>query len=229
MMDNKEKDIVNDGFGNVEESYDVPVYEPITNNDSVVKEDTVEEIPVIEDIEPVTPIYTEEVPAFEENAPVEAIETPVYTNEVEPVMEKVESVEPIQTEEPTFGQPAVQETAEPVEKVQTDVPVEEPTFENPTVEYNYDVKPEVEEQPAVAPVPLEPNYEEEVPFTEDEMSNGVEHPDAKITLQKEEVKEEVSNEDLKISLNDNASLKFVLIIGIIIFIAIMVLPLTNLI
>lgn len=208
-MDNNEKDIiekdiVDDVFGNVEESYDVPVYEPIADVTPVepVKEETEEEIPVIEDIEPVI----EETPAFEENTPVEAVETPIYE------MPTVEPVQPVETVGP------VMEEVQPVQP-------------EPTVEYNYDVKPEVDEQSEVAPVPLEPNYEEEAPFTEEEMSNGVEHPNAKVTLQtaEEEVKEEVSNEDLKINLNDNASLKFVLIIGIIIFIAIMILPLTNLI
>ena len=237
-MDNKEFDEVEDIFGdNVEENYDVPVYEPIMDNTNETI--NVEELPKVEpiDIDSNNEVVNNTVP-FEENTNVEV---PVYESTVnnpnETInVEELPKVEPIDNDlnnEDVNNTVPFEENTN-VEASTTDN-VESIAEESAPVYMDTNVSNEsqtMEDINTVAPVALEPSYEEDapVPFAEEELSNNSEHPDAIVTLQRtQEVKEETTNEDLKVNLMDNTSLKFVLIIGIIIFIAIMVLPFTNLI
>ena len=151
------------------------------------------------------PLVQEEVPTYEEIQPVEPVQEEV------PTYEEVQPVEPVQEEVPTY------EEAQPVEPVQEEVP----TYE--------------EVQP-VEPVQEEvPTYEEVQPVQGTLTTSNInENPNAKISFgikDDEEVNEfKITTEDInniQKSLKENNSLKFVLFIGIIIFIVIMILPMLN--
>ena len=90
----------------------------------------------------------------------------------------------------------------------------------------------------VQPVPLEPIYEEQVvneqPYVESveenketEVPTFNENPNAKVVLNKAEevVEEEINHKDIKIDLKGNKSLMRVLLIGLVILVAIFLLPL----
>jgi len=87
----------------------------------------------------------------------------------------------------------------------------------------------------VQPVPLEPIYEEQVvneqPYVESvekvEEPTFNENPNAKVVLNKAEevVEEEISHKDIKVDLKGNKSLMRVLLIGLVILVAIFLLPL----
>lgn len=219
-MDNKDFEEVEDIFGeNIEENYDVPVYEAQSNN--VDNSLNVQEVPVVDTVNEDVPVY-ENVQSVEPNdssaASVvdEETQTPIYENVIAKEPESI--------------------AEENVQNYSYDVQPEitsEPASEN-NVQTDYDVQPEVtpvEPEPVYedvsldndvvnyGPVELEPTYNDEVN----------EHPDAIISLNnKEEEKSDVKLEDVpNIKLSDNKSLKFVIIIGIIVLVAIMLLPLLN--
>ena len=167
-MDNKDFEEVEDIFGaELDENYDVPVFDEQANTDN-------DEVAVKEE----APVY---------DVKPEVVEEPVNeasTYDIKPEVEETVTPEPV-VDAPTYGP----------------VPVE-------PVEYTTD---------EVQPVSVETNYE---------ALN--EHPDAVVSLNNnsnEEEKEEVKLEDVPpVKLGDNKSLKFVLIIGIIILVAIFFLP-----
>ena len=160
-----------------------------------------EEVPTYEDVQPVEPVQ-EEVPTYEEVQPVEPVQEEV------PTYEEVQPVEPVQEEAPTY------EEVQPVEPVQEEVP----TYE--------------EVQPVQTEQAVELESDESVKNTTTSTIN--ENPNAKITFSNNTDNEndnfKLTNEDIneiKKSLKDNGSLKFVAIIGILILIVIMLLPLIN--
>ena len=126
----------------------------------------------------------------------------------------------------------------PVDYEQTTVePVEQTieTVENTNEENNVEVNPFVD-LPPVTPFNYEQTEETTVEPVEQtietveqqNLNKGVlEHPDAKITL-KNEVEEEISKKELDelkdVKLSDNSSLKFVLILGIILLAVIFLIP-----
>ncbi len=176
-MDNKDFDEVEDIFGtDIEENYDVPVFNSDEQNKSEVNNFN---------------IASEEAPVFENNI---EDETPVY--------------EDTTTEDiPSDNEPTFENTVSDVFDVHPTEVVDNSVDESVNVEQNY------------GPVPVEPSYDEEVN----------EHPDAVISLNnKEEEKEETKIEDVPaVKITDNSSLKFVIIVGIIILIAIFLLPLVD--
>ena len=197
-MDNKDFDEVEDIFGtDIEENYDVPVFNPESNgeNKSV-------EIPSVDEVK------TEEVPVYED-----VLSSNSNTDVVDNVAEETDDSK--------------------IYNVQSDV------VENNTQTDIFDVQPETVQQDNndVKPVDPEPTYEDVNPENS-EVSYGPvmpevaydedvnEHPDAVVSLNnEEEVKEDVKLEDVPpVNLKDNQSLKFVFIIGIIILVAIFLLP-----
>lgn len=196
-MDNKDFDEVEDIFGtDVEENYDVPVFNPDSSSD-----DNNVEVPTYEEVK-----ETEDVPLYDVQPEVE--ETPV----VEEAKEESEIQVPLFDDNASFNVQQEESSFEPELSTQTDVFDVDPV----ALEPNYDEEP-VEE--TYGPVQVEANYDEEVN----------EHPDAVVSLNNEP--EEVNNTKLEdvppVNLKDNQSLKFVFIIGIIILIAIFLLPLLN--
>ena len=126
--------------------------------------------------------------------------------DVQPVESTTEAT--VQTEEPTYEEATVQ-PVEPTYEEATVQPVE-PTYEEATVQ------------------PVEPAYEEATvqpvkPIEDESYVN--ENPNAQVNLMKGEEEEthhveDVSNEKI----TDNKSLMFVLVIGLVILVAIFVLP-----
>ena len=126
----------------------------------------------------------------------------------------------VQTEEPTYEEATVQ-PVEPTYEEATVQPVE-PTYEEATVQA---VEPTYEEATVQA---VEPAYEEATvqpvkPIEDESYVN--ENPNAQVNLMKGEEEEthhveDVSNEKI----TDNKSLMFVLVIGLVILVAIFVLP-----
>lgn len=206
-MDNKDFEEVEDIFGeNIEENYDVPVYDVQSNNE-IDNSVNVQEVPSVDTV-------NEELPVYENVQPVEEV-APIYENVVMPESES-----------------SIENNSYDVQSEVTENPVVEPSFED-------SIQPDYEVQPEVAPVEPEPVYED-VSLNNDEVNYGPvmpeatyeevnEHPDAIVSLNnKEEEKAEVKLEDVpNIKLSDNKSLKFVIIIGIIVLVAIMLLPLLN--
>lgn len=225
-MDNKDFEEVEDIFGeDIEENYDVPVYEVQPNNNEIDNSVNVQDVPA-DTVNDDVPVY-ESVQSFEPTEHAENIVEPVVNEEVQtPVFENSIVSEPKSIDEETIKTDTYD--------IQPEV-TPESVFEENTEVNNYEVKPEVvpvEPEPIYedaltdtnevnyGPVELEPTYDEEVN----------EHPDAIVTLnnKEEEEQENVKVEDIpNIKLSDNKSLKFVIIIGVIILIAIMLLPLLN--
>ena len=215
-MDNKE---IEDIF-NIEPQTDessVPVYEPLPQEETNVG--AVNEVPVYDSIQPMQedtiatfePIN--EVPTYDNVQPVEPVveETqPVYDN-VQPVNEvpAYDNIQPMQ--EDTIA------TFEPINEV--------PTYDN------------------VQPVAVEPVYDNVDTVNEETQNTTVttktssdinENPNAKIAFgtntNDENENFKITNDDIKDirkSLKENSSLKFVLFMGILILIAIMLLPVIN--
>ncbi|MBR1718709.1 MAG: hypothetical protein IJ715_05515 [Bacilli bacterium] len=185
-MDNKDFDEVEDIFGtDLEENYDVPVFEQQFNS-----EDT---------------INNEETSTFDDNEIKE--EVPVYNDNTEfdysPVIEENNNAS---TEDKEVDDDLVnnQVTSYETDSVASVEP--EPNYET-NEEINY------------GPVAPEVNYEEEI----------IEHPDAVVSLNnKEEVENKEKSDDVTpVNLKDNKSLKFVFVVGIIILVAIFLLPYIN--
>lgn len=131
-------------------------------------------------------------------------EVPVYEAPVEEINEPaIEPVEPL----PEYEEPIIEQEVQNYEN-SVDPVKPLPEYEEPTIEQE---DPSYEDK--VEPVKPLPDYEE-----------PNEHPNGKIVLkkEKEEEKELVDVGDFK--LTDNKSLMFVIVVGIIIFVAIMILP-----
>jgi hypothetical protein len=173
--------------------------------------DDSEEVPVYE--EPVENTIEPEVPTYEfpTESNVEPTTEESKEEQINPVQPLEETFEPVEPEVPTYEEPTesnVEPTIEQPKEEQVE-PVQ------PLEETLEPVEPEVPtyEEPVVKPVEPLPDYEE-----------PNEHPDGKIVLNKEK-EEEPKLEDVgDIKLSDNKSLMFVILIGIIIFIAIMAIP-----
>ena len=202
-MDNKDFDEVEDIFGtDLEENYDVPVFNPEENNEETTTSNVAaEEVQSFDnEVESVNDVQEDTVPTFENS--VEEV-APVFEDSV-PFETTNENSSPVEVE------PVVENTVSDVFDVQPEVSsVEpEPVYEDTNNDVNY------------GPVALEPTYDEEVN----------EHPDAIVSLNNnvEEKKEDTKLEDIPaVNLADNSSLKFVLVIGVIILIAIFLLPFIN--
>ena len=181
-MDNKDFDEVEDIFGtDLEENYDVPVFDPQTNNDDMTNN------------EEVSTSNLEEVPVYNDNTEFD------YS----PVIEENNNAS---TEDKEVDDDLVNNQ---VTSYETDsVASVEP-------EPNYEANEEVN----YGPVAPEVNYEEEI----------IEHPDAVVSLNnKEEVENKEKSDDVPpVNLKDNKSLKFVFVVGIIILVAIFLLPYIN--
>ena len=181
-MDNKDFDEVEDIFGtDLEENYDVPVFDPQTNNDDMTNN------------EEVSNSNLEEVPVYNDNS----------TFDDSPVIEENNNAS---TEDKEVDDDLVNNQ---VTSYETDsVASVEP-------EPNYEANEEVN----YGPVAPEANYEEEI----------IEHPDAVVSLNnKEEVDNKEKSDDVSpVNLKDNKSLKFVFVVGIIILVAIFLLPYIN--
>lgn len=181
-MDNKDFDEVEDIFGtDLEENYDVPVFDPQTNNDDMTNN------------EEVSTSNLEEVPVYNDNTEFD------YS----PVIEENNNAS---TEDKEVDDDLVnnQVTSYETDSVASVEP--EPNYET-NEEVNY------------GPVAPEVNYEEEI----------IEHPDAVVSLNnKEEVENKEKSDDVPpVNLKDNKSLKFVFVVGIIILVAIFLLPYIN--
>ncbi|MBP3765774.1 MAG: hypothetical protein J6G98_01145 [Bacilli bacterium] len=200
-MDNKDFDEIEDIFDDdIEENYDVPVFEPQAS-DVDMADSVNDEVPSVDTVNQV-----DEVPVYENIASPETLESKMVNEEVEtPIFEGTISSDSNTMNEDTInGDSSLEENIE-VTPVQP-----EPVYEDTTVD----------NEVSYGPVALEPAYSTEVN----------EHPTAVVSLNNnyEEENENVKLEDIpNIKLSDNKSLKFVLIIGIIIFVAIMLLPLLN--
>ena len=179
-MDNKDFDEVEDIFGtDIEENYDVPVFDPQSNIEK-------DEVPTSEEVKPV-----EEVPVYND----------VLQSEPNITVDSVDSEASVIEESPEVQSDVVEDNT------QTDV---------------FDVQPEItvdKEEVKYGPVAVETSYEEEVNV----------HPDSVVTLNNNQEEKDATNvEDVPpINIADNKSLKFVFIIGVIILIAIFLLPLAN--
>ena len=212
-MDNKDFDEIEDIFDDdIEENYDVPVFEPQASdvdvadsvNDEVPSVDTVNQVDEVPSVDTVNQV--DEVPVYENIASPETLESKMVNEKVEtPIFEgTISSDSDTMNEDTTNGDSSLEENIE-VTPVQP-----EPVYEDTTVD----------NEVSYGPVVLEPTYSTEVN----------EHPTAVVSLNNnyEAENENVKLEDIpNIKLSDNKSLKFVLIIGIIIFVAIMLLPLLN--
>lgn len=202
-MDNKE---IEDIF-NIEPQTDessVPVYEPLEQEET--NAGAVNEVPAYDSIQP---MQEDTFATFE---PIN--EVPTYDN--------VQPVEPV-VEEP---QP-VYDNVQPVNEV-------------PSYDSVQPVQPVVEE---VQPVAVEPVYDNVDTVNEETQNTTVttktssdinENPNAKIAFgtntNDENENFKITNDDIKDirkSLKENSSLKFVLFMGILILIAIMLLPVIN--
>lgn len=231
-MDNK-FDEIEDIFDDelpVEDDNEIEIY-PGNNeetNDNIESTTAYEEVPTYE--EPIQ--YNTVEPLPEENVQEALVQNdvPTYENQDEmendvqieeeiPVYEEVKPVE-TQQEYQTYEEPTEYNTVDPLPEdneqevfVQNDMP----TYENQETTENIDVQTE-EQMPVYEEVkPVEPLQQENNEF--------LEHPDAKIELINEQKPEK--NVDTKvepIKLSDNKSLTFVIIVGIIILVAILLLP-----
>ncbi len=231
-MDNK-FDEIEDIFDDelpVEDDNEVEIYpgnnEEINNN--IESTTAYEEVPTYEEpiqyntVEPLPEENVQEasvqndVPTYENQ---DEIKNDVQTEEEVPAYEEVKPVE-TQQEYQTYEEPTEYNTVDPLPEdneqedfVQNDMP----TYENQDEIENTDVQTE-EEIPVYEEVkPVEPLQQENNEF--------LEHPDAKIELKKEEKIEKNDNTKVEsIKLSDNKSLTFVIIVGIIILVAILLLP-----
>ena len=226
-----------------------PIYdEPVVENAEVfpVIENNIEEMPVLEEssvfnygetvpVEPIieTPVVEEFVPIVE---PVPVIEETIeevqpVAVEVTPVVEELAPiVEPV---------PVVEETIEEVQPVAVEVtpvyeglapvePVEEVTVEEviPTPDFKFsslsseDIKVEPEQIDEITDVLSDAE------ITEFSKNKPMEHPDAKITLnRKEEIRSnEEAADEIRVSLKENSTLKFVFGLGIVLLIALLAIP-----
>ena len=159
-----------------------------------------------ESVQPIEPIVTNESVVNNEETPIE-----------EPVI-------PVEATE-NYAEPEVQAVGPVVEEVQYEEPV---TPIEPTENY---VEPEVQTVEQVNEVQTE-QLDDNIDLNVDPTLN--EHPDGKIVLNKnisddeDEVKVSFTADDFKnINPKHNTSLKFVVIVGIIIFVMMMLFPLLG--
>ena len=225
-----------------------PIYdEPVAENVEVfpVIENNIEEMPVLEEsnvfnygealpVEPIieTPVVeefapiVEPVPVVEEAAeeimqPIAVEETPIV-EEFAPIVEPVPVIEEIAVEETPVEVTPVYEGLAPVE------PVVEETIEEvvPTPDFKFsslsseDIKVEPEQIDEITDVLSDAE------ITEFSKNKPMEHPDAKITLnRKEEIRSnEEAADEIRVSLKENSTLKFVFGLGIVLLIALLAIP-----
>ena len=219
-----------------EETPVVPLFEEVDNINTT--------IPLFEEVKEITPIYDEPVvenvevfPVIENNIEEMPVleESSVFnygeTVPVEPVVEEfVPIVEPVPVVEETIEevQPVAVEVTPVYEEVAPVEPVVEETVEEvvPTPDFKFsslsseDIKVEPEQIDEITDVLSDAE------ITEFSKNKPMEHPDAKITLnRKEEIRsnEEVADE-IRVSLKENSTLKFVFGLGIVLLIALLAIP-----
>ncbi|MDD3452886.1 MAG: hypothetical protein PHN42_01235 [Bacilli bacterium] len=147
------------------------------------------------------------------------------TDEVQPIYDSVEEIQPMYeeaVETPVFG--GTTEETQPMYEEAVETPVFGGTTEETQPIYEEAVETPVYQDTL-------PEINDETSLSEEEIkvlaaNKPMENPAAKIVLNKEEetIKVEENLSNVKSSLKDNAALKFVIIMGVILLIVIVALP-----